>query len=131
MKGEILDYLSENDLDDLQEIRISKENIFVVKINYYFDELELQGAESYADEECAEGKASYEYYEEYVIPYLSDMAIDNVEDIIKDISEDLDLEYELISFDLDPEDYEINSFVVAFYKDEDDFELEDYITEIL
>lgn len=134
MKKEILSYLEENDLDDVAEVTISRKNTFVVKMNYYFDDLEVEGAQAYADEECKEEKDSYDYYDEYFIPYLSDMAIDNVEEIVKDLSEDFEIEYQLLSFDMDMEEYQYNTFVVAFYseKGEDgDFDLEDYITEIL
>ncbi|AWZ48119.1 hypothetical protein C3495_04510 [Clostridiaceae bacterium 14S0207] len=131
MKYKILNYLMENDLEDLEQIKISEKDTLVIKLNYYFDDLEKEGAEAYADEECVEGKDSYEYYEDYVIPYLSDIAVDNVDDIVRDIAEELDLEYQLLSFDIDLEDYDMNSFVVAFYERDKEFELEDYITEII
>lgn len=131
MKKQILSYLEENYLDDVMEITISRDNTFVVRMNYYFDELEVDGAESYANEECKEEKESYCYYDEYFIPYLSDMAIDNVEDIIKDLSEEFDVGYQLLSFDMDMEEHEYNTFVVAFYSEKNEFDLEDYITEIL
>ncbi|WP_072902529.1 hypothetical protein [Hathewaya proteolytica] len=131
MKKEILSYLEENDLDDIKEIKISKEDVYVVRMNYYFDEVEVEGAEAYADAECEEGNHDFGYYDDYFIPYLSDIAIDNVEDIIRDLSEDLNLQYQLLSFDMDMEEYQYNTFVVAFYHEGLEFDLEDYITEIL
>lgn len=131
MKHSIIDYLKENDLDDIQEIKISEKDIFVLKFDYYFDSLEVEGAKAYAEEEADESTSDDEFYEDFVLPYLSDTAVDNVEDIVRDISEDLDLEYQLISFDIDVEENNYNTFIVAFYEKDKDFDLEDYITEII
>ncbi|WP_142414747.1 hypothetical protein [Hathewaya massiliensis] len=131
MNCNIIDYLKDNDLDNIKEIKISEKDIFVLKFDYYFDSLEIEGAEAYAEEEAEELASDEEFYEDFVLPYLSDTAVDNVEDIVIDISEELDLEYQLISFDIDVEENNYNTFIVAFYEKDKDFDLEDYITEII
>ncbi|MFX0548810.1 hypothetical protein ACOAKC_05675 [Hathewaya histolytica] len=131
MKSKIIDYLNDNDLDDIKEIKVSEKDIFVLKLNYYFDSLEIEGANSYAKDECEEGEESVEFYEDFILPYLSDSAVDNVEDIVRDVCEELDLEYQLISFDIDAEESEYNTFIIAFYERDKEFDLEDYITEII
>lgn len=131
MNCNIIDYLKDNDLDNIKEIKISEKDIFVLKFDYYFDSLEIEGAKAYAEEEAEELASDEEFYEDFVLPYLSDTAVDNVEDIVIDISEELDLEYQLISFDIDVEENNYNTFIVAFYEKDKDFDLEDYITEII
>lgn len=131
MNYNIIDYLKDNDLDNIKEIKISEKDIFVLKFDYYFDSLEIEGAKAYAEEEAEELASDEEFYEDFVLPYLSDTAVDNVEDIVIDISEELDLEYQLISFDIDVEENNYNTFIVAFYEKDKDFDLEDYITEII
>lgn len=131
MNYNIIEYLKDNDLDNIKEIKISEKDIFVLKFDYYFDSLEIEGAKAYAEEEAEELASDEEFYEDFVLPYLSDTAVDNVEDIVIDISEELDLEYQLISFDIDVEENNYNTFIVAFYEKDKDFDLEDYITEII
>lgn len=131
MNRNIINYLKENDLDNIKEIKISEKDVFILKLDYYFDSLEIEGARAFAEEEAEEGISDEEFYEEYILPYLSDTAVDNVEDIVRDISEEFDLEYQLISFDIDVEENDYNTFIVAFYEKEKDFDLEDYISEII
>ena len=115
-KNEIIEILNDNDLDNVEEIP-KKEDCVIVKFTYYFDEVELEGAKAYADEEGNDANKD-EWYEEYFLPYLNDMAIDNVNDIVDEISEDMDLDYEMLSFELSQEEYEGMNFLVAFYNEE-------------
>lgn len=128
INNEIQDILIDNDLDNIEELSKYKECI-VMKFDYIFDDIELEGAESYADEECTRDKKE-EWYEEYFLPYLNDMAIDNVNDIIDEISEDMDLDYEMLSYELSEEEYNSMRFLVAFYNGELPVNIDDLIMEL-
>ena len=52
INNEIQDILIDNDLDNIEELSKYKECI-VMKFDYIFDDIELEGAESYADEELS------------------------------------------------------------------------------
>lgn len=127
-KNEIIEILNDNDLDNVEEIP-KKEDCVIVKFTYYFDEVELEGAKAYADEEGNDANKD-EWYEEYFLPYLNDMAIDNVNDIVDEISEDMDLDYEMLSFELLQEEYEGMNFLVAFYNEELPVDIDELILEL-
>lgn len=125
---EILDILEENDLDNVEEIPKAKDCL-IVKFTYIFDDVELEGAAAYADEEGAE-RDSEQWYEEYLLPYLNDTAIDNVNDIIDEIAEDYDLDYEMLSFEVSSEEYKEMNFLVAFYNEELSVDIDELILEL-
>jgi hypothetical protein len=127
-KLEIFNELENNGMYDLEEIKQNKD-FFIVKFKYDFDELEFEGAESYANEEYDGEKKDDTWYEEYYLPYLNDMASDEVEDIIDEISEEQDLQHKFASYKLSKENYEFTQFIAAFYKGEVNFNLDDLILE--
>ena len=127
-KNEIIEILNDDDLDNVEEVP-KKEDCVIVKFTYYFDEIELEGAKAYADEEGNKNNQE-EWYEEYFLPYLNDMAIDNVNDIIDEISEDMDLDYEMLSFELSQEECDGMNFLVAFYNEELSVDIDELILEL-
>jgi len=128
-KQSIINYIEENDLEDIKELKSSDE-LVILKFNYVFDKFEIESAEAFADGECTE-KHSEEWYYDFYLPYLSDIAIDNVEEIIEECVEYKNTEYQLIALDLSPEQQEENTFMVAFYREGINVELEDYLMEII
>lgn len=123
-KHKILNMLEYNGLDDIKEIK-KNEDVVVVSFKYAFDDLEVSGAESYAAEEYDGTEKDDTWYEDYFFPYLNDTAIDNVEDIIDEISEDEDLDYEFIAYEVSKEQSNYVEFITVFYKDELNFELDE------
>lgn len=128
-KHEIIEILEDSGLDNVCEIKKNKD-LFIVKFRYEFDDVELEGAESYANEESANNIKDEKWYEDFYLPYLNDMAIDNVEDIINDISEDYDLQYEFISYELSQEQNEYSEFIAVFYEEDLNFNIDDIILEL-
>ncbi|MDU4891250.1 MAG: hypothetical protein E6344_15970 [Clostridium sp.] len=128
-KDEIIEILEDNDLDNVKEIK-KHDECFIVKFSYEFDDLELEGAREYADEECEDEKEGEEWYQEYLLPYLNDMAIDNINDIIDEIADDYSLDYEMLSFELSEDSYEEMSFLVAFYRKNLPISIDDLILEL-
>jgi hypothetical protein len=128
-KVKIFNELENSGLYDLTEIKKKKDNL-IIKFKYEFDDLELQGAESYANDEYEGDKKDHSWYEEYYLPYLNDTAIDNVEDIMEEISEEQDIQYEFISCELTKEVNKSIQFIAAFYEDELNINLDDLILEL-
>ncbi|MEG1254580.1 hypothetical protein [Clostridium sp.] len=128
-KNEIIEILEDNAIENVEEIK-KHEDCFILKFTYEFDDVELDGAKECANEECEDEKESQVWYDEYFLPYLNDMAIDNVNDIIDEISEDYDLDYEMLSFELSEDNYESMSFLVAFYNENLPIDIDDLILEL-
>lgn len=128
-KHEIIEILEDNGLDNVSEIKKNKE-LFIVKFRYEFDDVELEGAESYANEESANNIKDEKWYEDFYLPYLNDIAIDNVEDVINDISEDYNLQYEFIAYELSKEQTEYSEFIAVFYEEDINFNIDDIILEL-
>jgi hypothetical protein len=128
-KQYIINFLNKNDLCDIVEIEYKKDTI-ALKFKYYYDEVEMEAATSYADEEGNFKQDKEEWYEEYFLPYLSDIAADNVEDIMEECAEEMGIEYEFIGCDISQEAYEFNEFAVVFYGEDADIEIDDILIEL-
>ncbi|MEK6265879.1 MAG: hypothetical protein N2B06_14090 [Clostridium sp.] len=128
-KQYIINFLKQNGLSDLDEIKYKNDTI-ALKFKYYYDELEMEAATSFADDEGDFKQNKEEWYEEYFLPYLSDIAADNVEDIMEECTEDLGIEYEFIGCDISEDDYEFNEFAVVFYGKDADIEIDDILMQL-
>ena len=111
----IIEILEDNGIDDI-EIIDTRDNIIVLRFFYDFDEDEIKAAKAYANDMSKDKNDVKSFTEDFIIPYLSDIAVDNVGDIIEDIMEDLHIEAQFISYDIDNEDYTYNEFTAVFYE---------------
>lgn len=127
IKG-ILSYLQENGLDQVEEIKY-KEGILVTRAFYDFDKEELEAARACAIDEC-EDLESAEWYEEHFLPYLTDLAIDNVGEIVEEILEDFEVQGQFVSYDITSEQYEYNEFVIVFFSKNDDVDIDEVLEEL-
>jgi len=128
-KQYIINFLNKNDLSDIAEIQYKKGTI-ALKFKYYYDEVEMQAATSYANEEGDFKQEKEEWYEEFFLPYLSDIAADNVEDIMEDCAEQMEIEYEFIGCDISEDAYEFNEFAVVFYGKDSNIDIDDILIEL-
>ncbi|GCD11826.1 hypothetical protein [Clostridium tagluense] len=128
-KQYIINFLKTNDLSDIAEIQYKKGTI-AIKFKYYYDEVEIEAANCYANEEGDFKKDKEDWYEEYFLPYLSDIAADNVEDIMEECAEQMEIEYEFIGCDISQDAYEFNEFAVVFYGEDADIEIDDILFEL-
>jgi len=128
-KEEIIEILEDNELDNIREIKKHKD-CFILKFTYEFDNVELEGAKEFADDECDEKEKSEPWFQEYFLPYLNDTAIDNINDIIDEISDEFELDYEMLSFELSEDSYEVMDFLVAFYNENLPISIDDLILEL-
>ena len=128
-KEEIIEILQENDLDNIKEIN-KHEDCFIVKFTYEYDDIELDGAREFADDECTSEREGEEWFQEFFLPYLNDMAIDNINDIVDEIAEDFGFDYEMLSFELSEDNYGGMDFLVAFYNKILPISIDDLILEL-
>ena len=71
--SEIREFLEDNDLSDVEEIK-QEDDYVLVKFYYDFDKEELAAAKTYSNEESDFESGSDEWYNEYYIPYLKEIA---------------------------------------------------------
>ena len=128
-KQNIINFLNENDLSDIVEIQYKKDTI-ALKFKYYYDEVEIEAATAYADEEGDFKQNQEDWYEEFFLPYLSDISADNVEDIMEECAEKMEIEYEFIGCDISEDAYEFNEFAVVFYGEDVNIEIDDILIEL-
>lgn len=126
----ILKSLEESGLNGIEHIDYKDKNIFVVKFNFDFDDSEIESARAYANDECDEEEESEEWYDDFFLPYLNDLAVDNVGEIIEDIMADFDIDGQFVTSDLNDEEYENDECIAAFSDEEGKFELEDILDEL-
>ena len=88
---DIIEMLEENGLTEIEEILVDDDKV-IVEFFYDFDRDELKAAESYANEESDTEKESEEWKKDWYIPYLLDIAKDNIENIIEDIGDEFEVE---------------------------------------
>jgi hypothetical protein len=127
-KSGIIKFLSENELSDIQEIEY-KEGL-VLRFFYDFDDVELDGAKAYSNEESDYEEESTEWYSEFFLPYLNDTAIDNVTDIVDELNEEFGIEAQFISYDIDSANYSYNEFVAVFFEGDKKIDIDDVMDEL-
>lgn len=128
----VLETLKNEGMSETEELGI-KDGVTAVRFTYKFDEEEIEAAKAYANDECDEDEEEEEgeiWYEEYFLPYLSDIAVDNVGDVIEDIMSDLKIGAQYVSYELDEEEYESNEFVAIFYENGKNVDIEDVLQEM-
>lgn len=127
---EIVKILKENDLSDVEVLKNTEEYILV---NFYFDfDKDLQdAAKAYANEESKEEEFSAKWYSEYYFPYLYDFANDEVLEVIEEIIESLDLEGEMMAFQMTEKTRDYVQFMALFTEEESNVAIEEVVREYL
>ncbi|WP_297424410.1 hypothetical protein [Clostridium sp.] len=126
--SEIINFLEENDLADVEEIK-RKGNYVIIKFFYDFDKEELSAAKAYSNEESDFEPESDEWYKEYYIPYLRDIAVDNVEAILEETMEEFELETKYKEFGIENVESGYFKFIAAFSDELTDSEMEDILND--
>lgn len=127
---EIIKILKENDLSDVEVLKNTEEYVLV---NFYFDfDKDLQdAAKAYANEESNEEEFSSKWYSEYYFPYLYDFANDEVLEIIEEIVESLDIEGEMMAFQMTEKTSDYVQFMALFTEEESNIAIEEVVREYL
>lgn len=127
-KEKLIAYLEENGIEEIEELK-AKEDLVVLRAFYDFDEDEIKAATAYANDEESD-EDSDEWREEYYLPYLNDVAVDNMGSIIEDALEEFDVEGQFASYDVEKENSDYCEFIVAFFAKDKDYDLDEVIDEL-
>lgn len=125
-KKSIVKYLKESNLTDIEEVEY-KEGVYVLRFFYDFDPAEIKAASAYAKDESGEEEKSDIWYQEYFLPYLNDIAVDNIGELLQELTENEDFEAQFVSYDLDSENYEYNEVIAIFYDKALNIQIEDVL----
>ena len=126
--SEIKSFLEDNDLSDVEEIK-QEDDYILVKCYYDFDKEELLAAKSYSNEESDFEPESDEWYNEYYIPYLKEIAEDNIESIIEDTAEEFEIEGRYKELGMESGDLGYLRFLAVFSEELDEAEMEDILND--
>lgn len=113
-KEKIISFLVDNGLEDVEEL--SYEDSVVLRFYFDFDDSELNAARAYANDESEEEEESDPWYNEYYLTYLSELAVDSVGEIVEDLMDELNIEAQYTSYEIDKENCDYSEFVAVFYE---------------
>lgn len=126
-KQSIIEFLEDNNLTDIEEVEIdAQDEVIAIKFFYDFDKDEISAAKSYASEETDYGENDTQWIATGIIPYLNDLAYDNVSEINEDLMEEFELIAKFKSEDISTSDYTYQKFYLIITED-DSIDLEDII----
>jgi len=126
-KEKIINYLEENGFSDV-ELMSEQKGLIATRFYYDFDKDELKAAEAYAND--ASGKEKNDsWHEDFYIPYLTELAIDNVGEIMEEIMSEMAVKAQFVAYEMDAEsDY--NEFISIFYENDTQADIEDVLANL-
>lgn len=129
-KQSIIEFLEDNNLTDIEEFEVnSNDAIVAIKFFYDFDKDEVNAAKSYASEETDYSENDIEWIATGIIPYLNDLAYDNVSEILEDLMEEFEVIGKFKTDDISTSDYTYQKFYILLTED-DSIDLEDSLDSI-
>lgn len=127
--NEIVNFLNENELGDV-EILKSEKDLLLVNFYFDFDGDLLSAAKAYADEEC-EDESSDTWEKEYYLPYLYDFCNDEVLSIVEDITEEFNIAGEFMAFQMKDRTAEYVQFMAIFTNEDSDILIEEVVKDYI
>lgn len=128
-KKAIFGILEKNELSQIEEIEY-KEEAVVVRFFYDFDDDEIEAAKAYANDESEDEENGDVWFDEFFLPYLYDLAVDNAGEVIEEIMEELNLDAQFVSYEMDEEEYSYCEFIAAFFPKGKGIEIEKVLDEL-
>lgn len=128
-KETLIQVLEKNGFSEIEEIDY-KEDAVVVSFIYEFDNDEVEAARAYANDESEDEENGDTWYEEFFLPYLNDLAVDNVGEVIENMMEEMQIDAQYVSYELDEEEYSYNEFIAAFFPKGKVIEIEQVLDEL-
>lgn len=128
-KEVIMKLLEEKELNEIQDIDY-KEEAVVLSFIYEFDNDEIEAARAYANDESEDEENGDIWYEEFFLPYLNDLAVDNVGDVVEEVMTELGVDAQFVSYEMDEEEYSYNEFIAAFFPKGKAIEIEQVLDEL-
>lgn len=128
-KDKIIDYIEESPgIEDIEEISYKPE-LLVLDFFYVFDDDELNSAKDFANKETNNGETDDAWYDEHYIPYLMDIALDQVSDTLQDASEEMNLNVEYVNYEIERDD-ESCEFIAVFSEKDVEFDIDEVLDSI-
>ena len=124
----IINYLEDNGMSEVEEIK-QDSNMSLIKFYYDFDKDELSAAKIYSNEESDYEAESEEWYNEYYIPFLKDIAVDNAESIVEDVMDEFEVQCIMKELGMESGESGYFKFVMAVSDNMDEAELEDILND--
>lgn len=128
-KKKMLGYLEGQGFVEVDEIEYN-EDIVVYNFFYSFDDAELVAAREYANENYIESKGEESWNEEFFLPYLTEMAADNVRDILEEMCNEFKIEGEFMVYGLDANSPENCEFTIVLAQEGSEFDIEKIMDEL-
>lgn len=127
---EIVRILKENDLSDVEVLKNEEKYVLV---NFYFDfDKDLQdAAKAYANSESKDKGFGDLWYRDYYFPYLYDFANDEILEVVEQIIEMLDVEGEIMAFQMTEKTSDYIQFMALFTEEDSNILIEDVIKEYM
>lgn len=128
-KEKIVSFLLDNNLEEVQELK-DDNGVLVFRFYYDFDEDELNAAKAYASDESEDEEEGDSWYDEFLLPYLNELAVDSTGEIIEELMEELNVEAQYMSYEIERENYDYNEFIAVFYEKGKDIDLDEVLRKI-
>jgi hypothetical protein len=128
-KKAMLGYLEGQGLEEVDEIEYN-DKIVVYNFFYSFDDAELEAAREYANENYEDAKGEDSWNEEFFLPYLTEMAADNIRDILEDMCAEFKTEGEFMVYELEQGRPEKCEFTIVLAEEGSEFDIEEIMDEL-
>ena len=126
-KEKILEYLDDSSMSDIEVIK-EENGYMAVKFYYDFDAAELKAAEAYSNDESGAEK-NETWYEDFYLPYLTELAVDNVGEIIEEMIGDTGVKAQFVSYQMEEGD-DFSEFIAVFYAADAVVNIEDILDKL-
>lgn len=130
MKNEIImEKLQEASLNDI-EILKSEEEYVLLRFFYDFDDAELDAAKAYSNDESGKEEESEQWFSEFYIPYLEEISLDNVAEVLEELRDEEEMEVQFVSYEMEEEDVDYQEFIVLFKNKEKEIDIDTLLDEL-
>lgn len=128
-KDKIMEFIKSKDVEDLEEIKYKAE-ILVTRFYYDFSDDEIDAARAFADDEGDIDNDGESWWHEHFLPYLDDIAADNIGEIIEEGIDELEVKAQYIVYNVDKEEYDYAEAICVFYDKETDVDVDQVLDDL-
>lgn len=125
----IISILEQNGMAEAEEL-VANDSYIVIRFCYDFDRDEMSAARKYANEESGLEEDSSDWYDNYYLAYLLDIAKDNIQEVIEEVCEEFDIEGEFREIK-ENESAEYMKGIAIFCEDSSDIDLEEILSDYM
>lgn len=125
----IIKMLEREGLEEIDQIEYKKD-IQVYDFFYTYDQEEIDSAKEFANESTEKDVSQKEWNEKYFLPFLIEIAADNIRDILGDICDEMKLQGEFIAYEIDEDSFEQCEFVIILSEEGTEINVDDIFKEL-